>query len=232
MKFKEGDVVFCKVEKIEGTTVFLEVEGTDKGTMVLSEVAAGRIRNLRSYVSPNRNVVCKILKVVRGHLELSLRRVTSKERDEVLNRHKKGRALRSVFEAVGVGKDELRKIEDLYNLGELMEEAEESPGVLDKLIGKEKAKKVLEMISEKEGREKIAEGKFVLSSLSEQGVNDIKKILDLRDVEIHYLGSSQFSVLSSGKDFKEANNKLNNALEEIGRRAKANNAFFELVKGK
>ena len=38
----------------------LEIEDDGVGSMVLSEVSAGRIRNLRNYVSPGKIVVCKV----------------------------------------------------------------------------------------------------------------------------------------------------------------------------
>ena len=89
MEIKEDDVVLCTVKKIQKTTVFVDVEGDGEGSIVMSEIAAGRIRNLREYVTPNKKIVCKVLRFINGHPQLSLRRVTAGERDTVLNRHKK-----------------------------------------------------------------------------------------------------------------------------------------------
>ena len=63
MELKEDEIVMCTVKSIEGTTVFLEIESNGTGSMAMSEVAAGRIRNLREYVFPKKKVVCKILKI-------------------------------------------------------------------------------------------------------------------------------------------------------------------------
>ena len=101
MNYNIDDVLLCKVKKIEGTSVFLETENGFPGSMILSEVAAGRIRNLRQYVSLNRTVVCKILEVKGDHLELSLRRVTAKERQYVLENNKRERAFASMLKVVG-----------------------------------------------------------------------------------------------------------------------------------
>src|SRR3972149_5802351 len=101
MEIKENDIVLCTVRKIDGTVVFLDIEECNlMGSMILSEVAAGRIRNLGFYVSPRKKIVCKVLKVYRDHIELSLRRVTAKEREEVLDRHKKERAIRKILDSV------------------------------------------------------------------------------------------------------------------------------------
>ena len=60
MEFEEGDVVLCTVEKIEGTVVFVNIDGTNKqGTIITSEVAPGRIRNIREYVVPKKKIVSK-----------------------------------------------------------------------------------------------------------------------------------------------------------------------------
>jgi len=101
MKLKEDDIVLCKVKKIEKTSVFLDIEDNGEGSMMMSEVAAGRIRNLRNYVSLNKQVVCKVLKISGDHIELSLRRVTSREKEEVLERYRDGRALSAMLKSIG-----------------------------------------------------------------------------------------------------------------------------------
>jgi len=66
MTLEEGDLVLCTVEKIVGTIVFVNIDGEKKqGSIVLSEIAPGRIRNLRDYVVPKKKIVCKILRICR-----------------------------------------------------------------------------------------------------------------------------------------------------------------------
>ena len=66
MDLKENDLVMCSVKSIEGTTVFVEIEGNGQGNIAMSEVAAGRIRNLREHISINKKIVCKVLKMLNG----------------------------------------------------------------------------------------------------------------------------------------------------------------------
>ena len=82
-ELEQGDVVLCTVEKINGTIVFVNIDDLNKqGSIILSEIAPGRIRNLRDYVVPKKKIVCKVLRETdRGDLHLSLRRVTQKEQD-------------------------------------------------------------------------------------------------------------------------------------------------------
>ena len=89
MEIEPGDILICNVEKIVGTTVFVEIVGTKMpGTIILSEIAAGRIRNLRDYVVPKKTIICKVLRIMNDHIELSLRRVKEKEQKEVLEKNK------------------------------------------------------------------------------------------------------------------------------------------------
>ena len=75
-KMEEGDLVLCTVKRIIGTTVFVDIEGNGEGTIITAEIAPGRIRNLRDYVSPGRKIVCKILSLKGKQINLSLRRVS------------------------------------------------------------------------------------------------------------------------------------------------------------
>ena len=62
MGIKTDDLILCTVKKIEGTTVFVDLGDSIHGTIVFSEIAAGRIRNIREYAIPGKKIVCKVLK--------------------------------------------------------------------------------------------------------------------------------------------------------------------------
>src|SRR3989339_1873960 len=88
---EEEEIVFCKVTKIFPNSVFVEIlEYGEQGLVHISEIAPGRIRNLRDYVSEGRQIVCKVLRIdrQRGHIDLSLRRVNSTQRGEKLEQIK------------------------------------------------------------------------------------------------------------------------------------------------
>ena len=234
VELKVDDIVFCTVEKVEGASVFVKIDGEKKqGAIVLSEVAAGRIRNLREYVSPGRKIVCKVLNLSRGNIELSLRRVTSKERDDVLDANKKERALMSILRIVGENAEKIiSEIREKYNLVEFFDKLEEDSFILNEFLSKEKVAKVFSMLTEKDVAEKKVEKRFNLRTVSEKGVNDIKEILDFLNVEFHYLGSGVFSIAAKGKDFKTANVCLDDVLKEIENRAELKKAQFSLMKEK
>ena len=84
---EENEIVLCKVSKIFPNSVFVDIlEYGKSGLIHISEIAPGRIRNLREYVTPDRQIVCKVLRIDRekGHIDLSLRRVNSHEQSEKL----------------------------------------------------------------------------------------------------------------------------------------------------
>src|SRR3989344_8819798 len=102
MSLEIGDFVICIVDRIVGTIVFVKIEGEEReGSLILSEVAPGRIRNLRDYVVPKKMIVCKILSISpNGNINLSLRRVSEKERKETLNEYKQEKSYLKILKSL------------------------------------------------------------------------------------------------------------------------------------
>ena len=230
MELNEGTVVLCTVKKIEKTNIFLDIEDNGEGIMVLSEVAAGRIRNLREYVFPNKKIVCKILNIENGHVQLSLRRVTGKERDEVLEHYKREKRLISMIKAIAKQYEGLtKKIKEKYDLVDFFEKAKNSPLLLKEFFNNEEIEKLTKILTDRIEKEKLVKKLFKLTSYSSTGISDIKEILKIKDTEINYLGSSKFSIIVKANDFKEANKKLVSILEQIKQKAKEKHAVFEII---
>ena len=219
----------CTVRKIEGTTIFIDIEGNGSGSIVLSEIAAGRIRNLRDYVTIGKKIVCKILKIDKAHIELSLRRVTAKEKDDIKERYEKERNLLSMLKASTKKPDEiLGKIKETLSAPEFLEEARANPKTIESFMPKSEAEAFAKILAEKKEKEKIVKKIVSLKSLSPSGINDIKSALQVpAGIEIRYLGSSKFSVSSKGKNFKEANHRVLSAIEQIKNKAKDKKLLFE-----
>lgn len=230
MELEQGSVVRCVVDRISGTTVFVEIDGeTRPGTMVLSEVAPGRIRNLRDYVVPKKTIVCKVLKISPDHIELSLRRVTPKEQKEILSQYKLEKSCESVLKTVLKEKspEVIKKIREEENLYHFLEEAKEDPKKLEKFVEKEECKKILEILNIQKQKNIFLKKEIILKSIEPDGINKIKKVLDKgKDIEITYLGSGKYSLKTEEKDIKKADNKLKEAIEQIEKDSKANNIEF------
>jgi len=229
-ELKENDVVLCTVKRIERTTVFLDIEGYGQGTMIFSEVSPGRIRNIREYVVPNKKIVCKVLRIKEGHPELSLRRVKAKERDEVLETHKKEKILANILKPVIKEKtlEILEKIKEKYQLAEFLDEARENPDLIETFVTKTQATELKKIFAEKKEKEKEVSKIITLKSNKESGLKDIKKSLKTNEARINYLGSAKFSVIVKEKNYKDANSKLDKIIEEIKIKAKSFGIKFEI----
>ena len=156
MVIKQDDFVLCTVTKIEGTTVFVTIENEGPGTLVFSEIAAGRIRNIREYVVPNKRIVCKVLKISSGNIELSLRRVTGKERDEVMEKYKKEKTFQSLLKnAVKEPESVIKKIKEKYDLSDFIDKLKENPEIASEFLKKDELDKISKVLSEKKDKRKL-----------------------------------------------------------------------------
>jgi len=229
-ELNENDVILCTVKRIERTTVFLDIDGYGQGTMIFSEVSPGRIRNIREYVVPNKKIVCKVLRIKDGHPELSLRRVKAKERDEVLETHKKEKILANVLKPIIKEKtpEILEKIKEKYQLAEFLDEARENPNLIEIFVTEAQATELKKIFAEKKDKEKEVSKVIVLKTNKESGLKDIKESLKTDEAKINYLGSSKFSVLVKDKNYKNANSKLDKIIEEIKSHAKSSGIKFEV----
>jgi len=185
MELEEGQVVLCTVDKIIGTAVFVKIEDNGEGTIVTSEIAPGRIRNLRDYVVPNKKIVCKILSIdYSGGIHLSLRRVSAKERKEVLEQYSKEKSLIATLKTIVKDAEKvIEKIKKSHTLVDFFEKVKEVPDLLEKIVSKEEAQKLLKIINEKKEKEVSVKREFQLKSEASDGIIKIKKILP-EDIQV------------------------------------------------
>jgi translation initiation factor 2 alpha subunit (eIF-2alpha) len=219
MEIEQGQVVKCVVDKISGTTVFVNIDGEKRrGTIILSEIAPGRIRNLREYVVPKKTIICKVLKVSQDHIELSLRRVTQKEQKELMTQYKLEKSCESVLRTIlkDKTKEVVEKIREEENLYSFLEEAKVDPKKLEKIVSKEESKKILYILNTQKQKSIFLKKEITLKSTEKNGLNLIKEILGKEeDIEVTYLGSGKYSLKTEDKDLKTADNKLMKFIEKI-----------------
>src|SRR3989344_7066847 len=141
MELEVGDIVMCTVDRIVGTVVFVRIHLRNKeleGSIITSEIAPGRIRNLRDYVFPNKKIVCKVLRITGDRIDLSLRRVSLKEQKEIKEREKQERNYKSIIKGIA-GKDAESIIKEILKEGSVynfFEEIKINPEKSEKIIGK------------------------------------------------------------------------------------------------
>jgi translation initiation factor 2 alpha subunit (eIF-2alpha) len=230
MELEEGDIVLCTVDRIVGTIVFVQIEGNGEGSIIVSEIAPGRIRNLRNYVVPKKKIVCKILRISGKNIDLSLRRVTLKEKKEVLEKAKQEKSYVSILKSVLKENTDkiIKEILTKDNLFSFLEEAKENPNQLEKLVGKDNAGKILEILKTQKPKKVVIKKEFSLTTIEPDGLEKIKTILKTKDVDVRYISAGKYSIKTESENAKEADNKLKKIINEIEKEAKQKNISFSM----
>lgn len=213
----------CTVEKIERTTVFVKIHGNGEGSIILSEIAPGRIRNLREYVVPKKQIICKVLKVQGNHIELSLRRVTPKEQKEVRETFKQEKSYKSILKSILKDKttELIEKIEEKERLYEFIENAKEDSKELEKIIGKENTKKAMEIIKTQKQKNITLKKEIKLTTTDPNGLDILKETLrELKNIEIKYISAGKYLLKTESDNIKLADNNIKEAIQEIQKRTK------------
>ena len=232
MVLEVGDFVLCTVDRIVGTVVFVKIDNNGEGSIITSEIAPGRIRNLREYVVPKKRIVCKILRISpNGNVDLSLRRVTQKEKKEVLEQDKQEKSYISILKSIFSEKTEeiIREISKTDNLFDFLQNAKENPKKLEKIAGKEKTQKILDIIKIQKQKKAIIKKEIFLTTTKPNGLSLIKEILgNLNGVEVKYISAGKYSLKTEANEPKTADNRLKESLKEIEEKAKKSDIKFSI----
>lgn len=231
MDYNEGDLALCTVEKVENTVCFVHLPDGTKGTIISSEIAPGRIKFMRAYVVPNKKVVCKILRVSKDRMDLSLRRVNAKEKKQVLQDYKIELANKAGLKQI-LGND-YEKIKqnikiDFPDLLKFIQESRNNPQILEKYIPKQYLEQI-KKITEK--RKKQVELRYLITikCFAEDGVTKIKEFFDLKEknIRVTYVSAGRFILRLKAPDFKEGKHKMQEIIEQLEKKAKEFNSEME-----
>ncbi|MEK6881171.1 MAG: hypothetical protein AABY22_16240, partial [Nanoarchaeota archaeon] len=220
MTFEEGDIILCTVTDTVGTVVHVKIENSNvEGSIVFSEIAPGRIRNLRDYVVPNKKIVCKVLRVSQtGSVDLSLRRVTTKERKEVLEEHQKEQTAKSILKSIL--KDKTEKV-----INEFKEKNEKILDFLNKIkldtklgekyFTKSELEKLLPILNKQKTRKIEIKKEIIFTTDAPNGLTIIKRILDIKNRDIKYISGGHYLLSVETENVKEAQKIIQEAIETI-----------------
>jgi translation initiation factor 2 alpha subunit (eIF-2alpha) len=230
---EEGEVVLCTVERIESTTVFVKLPDGREGTLIISEIAPGRIKNLREYVVPNKRIACKILRLQGDRINVSLRRVSSKEKKEVMEKFDQEQTIKSAFKQIL--KEKAKEIEDLIlkkfpSLFNFVEQSRENEKILEEFIPKQFLEQIKKVIQKKK-KEVEVKKTIKLKCLANDGMQRIKNLLVLTDksARIIYLAAGTFTIDVKSDNYKDANNKVSEIIKGIEVKAKQSQCEFEVL---
>ncbi|MBT3405464.1 hypothetical protein HN832_00825 [archaeon] len=226
-----NDIVLCTVDRIMGTIVFVKIDNHGEGSIVLSEIAPGRIRNLRDYVVPKKQIICKVIRIKGDRIELSLRRVTPKEQKELKEKIKQEKSYRGILKSVlGEKVDEIiSKIKAKEPFYEFMQNVKEDSKELEKLIGKKESEKILEILKSQKEKKVELKKEITLKTTNPNGLELIKEILgNAKEVDIRYISAGKYNLKTEAENIKKADNKLKEIIIQIEKQAKENNFEFNV----
>jgi len=224
-----NEIVLCTVKKILFHSVFLDLDEYGKEGMVhISEIAPGRIRNLRDFVKENKKIVCKVLSIniEKGHIDLSLRRVSLSQKKNKLEEYKQEEKAENILKLAS--KDLNLSLEDMYKeagyiilenyptLTSCFQEVVNSNFKLSTLkIKKNIADKLEEHVKDKIKPPKVSiSGTLVLQSNLPNGIEIIKKslkhALTSTNTEVLYIGAPKYRITVTAPNYKEAEANMKN----------------------
>jgi len=232
MELEEGDIILCTVDRIVGTGVFVKIEGTSKeGGITLSEIAPGRIRNLRDYVVPKKKIVCKVLRIDSSeNIHLSLRRVTPKEIKEVKEKYQLESSYQKMLKTVlgEIAEKIIAEIQKKEKLVDFLQASKEDSKELEKIVGKEQAKKILDILKNQKKKTYEIKKVFDLTTNQPNGLELIKNILkSVEKAEIKYISAGKYSIKTKDANIKNADHQLKKIIDKIRKQAKTNKLDFD-----
>ena len=227
---EQDENVLCVVDRILGTTVFVKIEDYRKeGVIATSEVAPGRIRNIRDYVVPGKRVVCKVLRIddKTGHIDLSLRRVSKKEQEEVLERYEKEKNALAIIKVVSGEKAEAFRESILkrdIKLADFIYKPDKNE-FLSIGLSEEQADRIIKIVNERTEKNIYVKEKISVSSDAGDGVVRIRNVLNevkskFKESDISCISAPNFFITMSSSDYKEANKNMQFAKQIIAESAK------------
>jgi len=232
-----GDLVLATIKKITNYGAYVTLdEYNQEGLLHISEISSTWIRNIRNFVREGQKVVLKVLRVntQRGQVDLSLRRVSKREKREKLLAWKKARKaeglLRSVSEKLNIPFEEIYGkagaiIEKEYGLYSGLEKtAREGVQVLLELgVPKNIAVTLAEVAKEKIKLPMVrVRGMLKVQCIKPNGVNLIRgALLDAKKIEkplgseinVWVMSPPKYCIEVSAENYKEAEGLLKKAGE-------------------
>jgi translation initiation factor 2 subunit 1 len=231
---EEDELVLCTINNIHYHSVFARLDEYDKtGLIHISEVSPGRIRNIRDFVVEGKKVVCKVLRVdkVKGHIDLSLRRVNENQKRRKINELKEEQKAEKIIEMVAKGNniDTLKlygplkeKILQKYDdLKSCFKDVVKKNDLLETLgVDKDISLQLVELIKQRFKEEEIVIGGMLkLHSYEPDGLEVVKKALKSAEesdkkVSIAYTGGGSYKLEVKSDNYKEAEKILEKAVKK------------------
>lgn len=231
---QEDELVLCTVTAVQYSSVFCSLDEYGRTGMIhISEIAPGRIRNIREYVKEGKKIVCKVLRInlEKGHIDLSLRRVGENQRRQKLNQIKQEQLAAKIVEHAA--KQHLKKADDVIaalekalvpefgGLFPAFEQAAQDQLDLSTYIDKKLAADITAAIKQRiKPQEVIVDGDITLLSYAPQGIDRVKETLHKAKITsgkpvIRYKGAGTYHISLTANDYKTGEKLLKEAVDAV-----------------
>ena len=234
-----GDLAIATIETVTDFGAYAKLDEYGKrGLLHVSEISSSWIRNIRDFAHEGQKVVLKVLHVdiEKGHIDLSLRRVTKRERIEKVLSWKKDRKaevlLREVAEKVGLSNDEVYQkagaiiIDEKIGLyGGFEKAAVEGPEPLTEMGIPENIAKAFAEVAQERMHVKLVKVKGVLEirCLKPNGVKIIKEAFQAakkekpKDADIKFcvIAAPKYSIEAIAENYKRAEDILQKSAQSV-----------------
>ena len=234
-----ADLVMATVETVADYGAYAKLDEYNKrGLLHVSEVSSSWIRNIRDFVREGQKSVLKVLRVdtEKGHIDLSMRRVTKRERIEKVLSWKKGRKAEALL--IGVAEKVHVPVQEVYEKAGAAVDAEfglhdgfekaakEDPEVLTKIGVPENFAKAFAEVATERIHVKMVEVKGILEirCLKANGVRLIKesflsaeKAEKAKDAEVRFYvkAAPKYSIEALAENYKRAEEVLQKASQSV-----------------
>lgn len=246
---EEGELVIGTITKVNPYSVFIsldEYKGKE-GMVHISEVARKWIRDIRDFVKIGQKTVAVVLKVERGHIALSMKRISERQGEEKMKEFKREQKAEKLLEFLA--KEEKMSLDEAYNqigfklkdaFGEVFkafqislknEELLRRKGIEERWI------KALKSVAEKhmEIKENIIKGILELKCYEPDGVSVIKsaiaEAIKKYSVDVKYISAPKYMLRLKTADAKSGEKTLSEAAELIIKDVEKNGGEGKFSKG-
>ncbi|MFQ6010088.1 MAG: translation initiation factor IF-2 subunit alpha [Candidatus Aenigmatarchaeota archaeon] len=239
---RRGELVIGTVSRVNPFSAFVKLEDYPgvEGMIHISEIARKWVKDIRDFVKEGKRIVVLVMRVdpVKGHVGLSLKRVSKRDVEEKLKEAKREQKAERMLEIAA--KKRSMETRDAYEeVGHLMKErfgemfkvfklsmTEDGYRLLIKRgIPEEWAKTIREVAEETmEIKERELKGILELTCSKPDGIEVIKKVLKdagEKGFIIKYISAPKYSISILSKEAKKDEKKLRAAAEDIIKAMKA-----------
>lgn len=264
---KEGEFIIGRVTEVQQQYVYVELldyeglpsEPFAKGMIHISEISSRWIKNIRNFVRVGQRIVCRVLRVdpEKGHIDLSLRRVNSAQKENRMKEWKYGQKFENLLQFLTEMDGVNMNLEEAYQLlgwpvlenfdshqetvEALKENGEEILNFIEG-VPEETKKAFLKIIDENVEISTVnITGKIKLINTDGEGIEKIKETLGeilntiekpkpTRKLNLSYLGAPFYRLEIVSKDYLDAENILSEAMEILDQKSKLYGGTFEFIR--